>query len=101
MLTPRQREVLEWIVAYIDHHGYSPTYREIARGMGLPSTNNVWQFVQSLKERGAIDYVPARARSIRVLSRLDDVPTSVLVAEIDRRRRISEGPNEYRLKGTL
>ena len=85
MLTPRQRQVLDWIVAYIDAHGCSPTYREIARGMGLPSTNNVWQFVNALRERGAIAYIPARARSIRVLSRLDDVPTSVLQAELSRR----------------
>ena len=37
MLTQRQREVYEFVVSYVDSHGYPPTVREIGEAVGLAS----------------------------------------------------------------
>jgi len=44
-LTERQKEMLEWIRAYIQEHGISPTLVDIARAHGVapPSANDVLQ----------------------------------------------------------
>ena len=34
-LTPRQKEVLDFIAHFVNQNGYCPSYEEIARGLGL------------------------------------------------------------------
>jgi tRNA(Leu) C34 or U34 (ribose-2'-O)-methylase TrmL len=63
-LTRRQEDVLSFIRAHVGIHGVPPTYREIAAGLGFNSTTPVYRSLVGLKERGAIDWLPARARSI-------------------------------------
>ena len=35
MLTPRQREIWDYLLAYVDQHGYPPTVREIGQKLGI------------------------------------------------------------------
>ena len=36
-LTPRQKDVLDFVVSYQSDKGFSPTYKEIAEGVGVLS----------------------------------------------------------------
>ena len=65
-VTPKQKRCLDYIKSYIADNGYPPTTREIQAGLGLSSTNQVWRYIHSLRERGAIDFMDGRARSIEV-----------------------------------
>lgn len=51
-LTPKQKEVLDFIVNFISDQGYPPSYREIASGLKLASPSTVHTHVQALRERG-------------------------------------------------
>jgi repressor LexA len=37
-LTPRQRQVLDFVTGCLDRHGYPPTLREIATHLGIRGT---------------------------------------------------------------
>lgn len=51
-LTPKQKEVLDFIVSFIHDKGYPPSFREIASGLGLASPSTVHVHIQALRERG-------------------------------------------------
>ncbi|MCB9665206.1 MAG: transcriptional repressor LexA [Alphaproteobacteria bacterium] len=70
-LTPRQREVLEFILAWNDQHGISPSFREIGDHLGIRSTNGVSDHVRTLERKGYLERVgdPGAARSLRVSRR--------------------------------
>ncbi len=66
-LTERQAGALVFITSFIAANGFSPTYREIAEGLGLKSSYAAHLMVHHLVERGAITIVPRRSRSIAVV----------------------------------
>ncbi len=51
-LTPKQKEVLDYIVSFINDQGYPPSYREIASGLHLASPSTVHVHIQSLRDAG-------------------------------------------------
>lgn len=64
-ISRRMHQTLEVIIEYIEQHGMSPTYAEIARqiGGGRPE---VYRILVSLRKRGFVTFARQR-RSIRVL----------------------------------
>ena len=54
-LTKKQKEVLDFIESFIHDHGYTPSYREIAKGLGLSSPSTIHQHIQALCEKGVIN----------------------------------------------
>lgn len=62
-LSHKQQAVLDFIIAQHE----SPSVREIMHGLGYNSTSVVKRHLDRLKERGYIDFMPGRARSIVVL----------------------------------
>ena len=52
--TRRQREVLDFIVRYIDNHGHEPSYQVIARSLGLRSKAGIAKHVRALEEQGLL-----------------------------------------------
>lgn len=50
-LTPKQKKVLDFINAYIAHHGFSPTLREIAQATGIAGERSAWNMVKILEKR--------------------------------------------------
>ncbi|MSR85084.1 transcriptional repressor LexA [Candidatus Uhrbacteria bacterium] len=52
LLTPKQKEVLDYIVSFINDRGYAPSYREIADGLELASPSTVHAHIQALRLRG-------------------------------------------------
>jgi len=54
-LTPKQKEVLDFIVQFLNEKGYPPSFREIASGLDLASPSTVHVHIQALKERGYLE----------------------------------------------
>ena len=65
-LTPRQRETLDFVRAYIESRGYSPTYDEVKDAIGLYSKSGVHRLITGLCERGALWRIKNRHRSLCV-----------------------------------
>lgn len=67
-LTPRQREVLEWIESFIEQHDMPPTVREIGRAFGIKSSS-VFGLLKAIEEKGYLRRGPLGARSLRLTRR--------------------------------
>lgn len=52
--TRRQGEVLDFIVRYIESHGYRPSYQVIARHMGVRSRAGIARIVGDLEAQGLV-----------------------------------------------
>lgn len=65
-LTPRQAEILEAIRLHIAEHQRPPSRPELARTLGIASTNAVFKHLAALERKGAIELSPGSARGIRV-----------------------------------
>lgn len=72
--TKKQRELLAYIEAFITQHGYSPSYREIMKGLQYTSVATVSLHVNSLIKRGHLRKRDYSARSLEVVDP-KDVPT--------------------------
>lgn len=51
-LTPRQRQVLQFIASYQDNHGYPPSQREIAAHLQVSGTLPVGKHLDALEKKG-------------------------------------------------
>lgn len=67
-LTPRQREILDFITVFTESHDYSPSYREIAEHFNLSSTATIAEHIETLKTKGYLrdDLSGVRALQIPV-----------------------------------
>lgn len=59
----RRERVMAYIRQYITEHGYSPAYTDIAKAMGM-STSQAHSYVIKLAARGAVKVTLGIARSI-------------------------------------
>jgi repressor LexA len=66
-LTPRQREVLRFLIDYIADVGWAPTLREICGAFEWGSTNASTCILRSLEKKGYIVRGPRTSRAIRVV----------------------------------
>jgi len=66
-LTKRQREVLDFISKFVEKHGYSPSFEEIGKGMGLSSLATIHKHLTNLEKKGMLKRDYNRSRSIDVL----------------------------------
>lgn len=65
-LTPRQREILEFIRACIRERGYGPTVREICTAFQFRSPNGAYCHLRALERKGLIKREPRASRSIQI-----------------------------------
>ncbi|RYF10146.1 MAG: hypothetical protein EOO40_05710, partial [Deltaproteobacteria bacterium] len=63
-LTPRQREIVDFIAERIHACGYAPTIREIGTQLGIRSTNGVADHVKALKRKGYLAQTPQKSRTL-------------------------------------
>ena len=64
MLTGRQQEIWDYVVDYVDAHGYPPTVREIGEAVGLASPSTVHAHLANLERAGLLRRdPPSLARS--------------------------------------
>ena len=52
--TQRQREVLDFIIRYIESHGYRPSYQLIANRLGVRSRSGIARIVHDLESQGLL-----------------------------------------------
>lgn len=93
-LTPRQKEVLDFLVDYISRHGYSPSFEEIAAGLKLSSLATVHKHITALEQKG---YVRRRFNE----SRSVEVSAEYLEAERERLEMRHGGHKEVPLLGRI
>ena len=74
--TKKQKELLDFIEAFIAEHGYSPSYREIMQGLNYNSVATVALHVNSLIKRGHIRKRDRSARSLEVVSKAQTAKVS-------------------------
>ena len=67
MLTQRQREIWEFIVEYVDGHGYPPTVREIGEAVGLASPSTVHAHLANLERAGLLRRDPTKPRALELV----------------------------------
>ena len=68
-LTRRQREIYDFISAFVDERGYSPSLEEIGAHFGLSSVATVHKHVQHLVEKGWLRKSWNRSRSVEPVER--------------------------------
>jgi len=66
-LTKRQKEVLNYLVGFLNKNGYSPSFEEIAHAMKLTSLATVHKHLQTLEKKGFIRRGYNQSRSIEVV----------------------------------
>src|SRR5664280_2425309 len=66
-ITRRQKEVIDFLSSFTQKNGYSPSYEEIAHGLGLTSLATVHKHVTNLQNKGLLQRAHNRSRSIDVL----------------------------------
>ena len=52
--TKRQKEVLDFIIRYIDLHGSEPSYQMIARAMNVKSKAGIGKHIKALEDQGLL-----------------------------------------------
>ena len=65
-LTRRQKEVLDFIAGFVEEHGYSPSYEEIAEGMQLASLATVHKHIQTLETKQYLSRGFNQSRSLEL-----------------------------------
>jgi repressor LexA len=69
LLTPRQQEIHQFLVRYVDEHGYPPTVREIGDAVGLASPSTVHAHLANLERVGLIRRDPTKPRALELVGR--------------------------------
>ena len=78
-LTRRQRQVYDFIAAFVQNNGYSPSFEEIGQGLGLNSLATVHKHISNLEQKGMLKRDYNRSRSIDVLpprGRMKSLPSA-------------------------
>ncbi len=73
-LTKRQKQVLDVLQRFINAHGYSPSFEEIAKALKLSSLATVHKHVATLERKGFIRRGYNQSRSIDVVAMPGPVP---------------------------
>jgi repressor LexA len=77
-LTKRQKEVLDFLVGFLNKHGYSPSFEEIARSLKLTSLATVHKHITTLERKGFVRRGYNQSRSIEVTQLPKPVRAQVL-----------------------
>jgi len=64
--TPKQLQILQLIYRYQQDHGFSPTYAELAKELGV-STITVFEHLEALERKNAIRRRRHEARSVEII----------------------------------
>jgi repressor LexA len=69
MLTQRQQEIWQFLVQYVDRHGYPPTVREVGEAVGLASPSTVHAHLANLERAGLLRRDPTKPRALELVGR--------------------------------
>ncbi|MEM7590214.1 MAG: transcriptional repressor LexA [Cyanobacteria bacterium P01_A01_bin.83] len=66
-LTPAQQELYDWLIDYIRSTQHAPSIRQMMKAMNLRSPAPVQSRLERLRNKGYIDWIDGKARTIRIL----------------------------------
>lgn len=66
-ITPKQKEILDYIKSQIINKGYPPAVREICEAVKLKSTSSVHSHLETLEKNGYIRRDPTKPRAIEIM----------------------------------
>ncbi|MEK7815735.1 MAG: transcriptional repressor LexA [Pseudomonadota bacterium] len=69
MPTDRQRDVYDFVRAYLARHGHAPKLREIGQALGIRSRGVVHRHLHALESAGLVAIEPDIARGVRLKAR--------------------------------
>ena len=65
-MTPRQKEIFDFIHSYISNRGFAPTYKEIMQSTGIRYKSQCFGLLKNLEQQGKITIDKAKARGISI-----------------------------------
>lgn len=65
-MTPRQKEIFDFIQSYISNRGFAPTYKEIMQSTGIRYKSQCFGLLKNLEQQGKITIDKAKARGISI-----------------------------------
>ena len=71
MLTPKGKQLLDFLESYYAEAGFMPSYREMQEGVGLNSKSSVFRLLKQLEERGVIRKRYRGPRSVQIVPRIE------------------------------
>jgi repressor LexA len=83
MLTDRQQQIWNYLVEYVDRHGYPPTVREIGEQVGLASPSTVHAHLANLERAGLLRRDPTKPRALELIGRERPEAAPARAAEVD------------------
>src|SRR5512139_939255 len=83
-LTKRQKELFDYLQAYISTHGYAPTFQEIGAHFKLSSLATVHKHLSNLESKGLIKRHWNYSRAIELLSPRESNGASVTLPLLGR-----------------
>ena len=91
MLTGRQHEIWDFLVDYVDQHGYPPTVREIGEAVGLASPSTVHAHLANLERAGLLKRDPTKPRALELVGREPAAPQSAELPKLPLVGQIAAG----------
>ena len=91
MLTGRQQEIWDFLVEYVDRHGYPPTVREIGEAVGLASPSTVHAHLANLERAGLLKRDPTKPRALELVGRDKPDPSVVALPKLPLLGQIAAG----------
>lgn len=67
-MTAMQSNLLKFYREFQEKHGHTPSYAEVAKGLGIGRTR-VFDVLHQLEGRGLVSLAPSRARSVTILAK--------------------------------
>lgn len=97
-ITKKQKRLLDYLVQFIDEHGYSPSYREIRDGLNYGSVATVAKHIDNLFVAGLIRKRDNSARSLEVVGRnFDPLKTRRPATEAEEKWLVGEIERQFDL----
>lgn len=79
-LTPKQKQILDYLTHYREKHGYAPSQHEIAKHFGFKSLGTVQNYLVRLERQGVLQKTWNARRGMQVLPPSQPQRTSSAVA---------------------
>ena len=80
-LTPKEKNVLEFIETYIKENGFAPSYLEIKDHFGFASFNSIQRYLKQLQNKQYI-HIPGgnQKRAITILKSANSIQANIIVS---------------------
>ncbi|WP_419962196.1 helix-turn-helix domain-containing protein [Psychrobacillus sp. BM2] len=66
-MNKRQLQIYVYIKNFISEKNYSPSIREIANAVGYSSSSSVHRHLDTMREKGYIDFIDSYSRTLQII----------------------------------